>query len=107
MSPQYSFYSYKSATSPEPAVLFIYTCPNGATIKERMLYASFSRSMTATAKAEADVKVSKRMEASGPEEISESAIRQEMDPQPEAQESTAGSAVASSGFARPKRPGRR
>lgn len=35
-SPRYSFYHYPDSE----AVIFIYTCPSGSSIKERMLYAS-------------------------------------------------------------------
>ena len=71
-----------------------------------MLYASFSRSMVSSAETEAGVKASKRVEASGPEDITESAIRQEMGLESKAESSSTGS-TASTGFARPKRPGRR
>jgi twinfilin-like protein len=35
-SPRYTFYHYPDSD----AVIFIYTCPTGSSIKERMLYAS-------------------------------------------------------------------
>jgi twinfilin-like protein len=97
--PRYSFYRYThtyngSSSSP---VLFIYTCPSGSKIKERMLYAASSRSAIQVAEAEAGLKVEKKIEASSPDEISEESIDGDLHPKVEVKKA----------FERPKRPGRK
>lgn len=96
IKPSYTFYRYPSTSS----VLFIYTCPASSKIKERMVYASSSRSVQEIARLEG-VEVVKRLEAGGPEEVTEERLREEV--QPKTEEATGGS----KGFARPKRPGRK
>lgn len=97
--PRYSFYRYThsyngSSSSP---ILFIYTCPSGSKIKERMLYAASSRSAIQVAEAEAGLKVEKKIEASSPDEISEESIDADLHPKVEIKKA----------FERPKRPGRK
>jgi twinfilin-like protein len=77
--------------------LFIYTCPSGSKIKERMLYAASSRSAIQLAEAEAGLKVEKKIEASSPDEISEESIDGDLHPKVEVKKA----------FERPKRPGRK
>jgi len=95
--PSYTFYRYPSTST----ALFIYTCPPSSKIKERMVYASSSRSVQEIARLEG-VEVAKRLEAGGPEEMTEERLREEV--QPKTEETTAG---GRQGFARPKRPGRK
>ena len=64
------------------------------------MYASSSRSVQELARSEG-LEVAKRLEAGGPEEVTEERLRDEV--QPKAEEAGAGR----QGFARPKRPGRK
>jgi twinfilin len=83
--PRYSFYRYThtyNGTSSSP-ILFIYTCPSGSKIKERMLYAASSRSAIQVAEAEAGIKVEKKIEASSPDEIDEESIDGDLHPKAE------------------------
>lgn len=95
--PRYSFYRHTDASTSTTPIVFIYTCPSGSKVKERMVY-STSRNYVATQVAqEAGLVVEKKMEASDPEDISESAIEEEFKPKVEVKKT----------FDRPKRPGRR
>ena len=97
--PRYSFYRYThthNGISSSP-ILFIYTCPSGSKIKERMLYAASSRSAVQVAEAEAGLKIEKKIEASSPEDISEESIDGDLHPKVEVKKA----------FERPKRPGRK
>lgn len=110
-SPQYTYYHYPDSD----AVIFIYTCPSGSKIKERMLFAS-SRNNALVIAGEQGLKIAKKVciasaslninsisdksqiEAFGPDEISGDRLREEVfPPQDEGPKR---------GFARPKRPGR-
>lgn len=95
-SPRYSFYRYSSPSTPA-AIVFIYTCPSGSKIKERMLYASSRAAVVAIAEKEAGLSVAKKMEASGPDELTEAVLEEEFKPRVEVKRA----------FERPKRPGRR
>lgn len=55
-SPRYTFYHYPDSD----AVIFMYTCPSGSSIKERMLYAS-SRNNALGIASEQGLKVSKKV----------------------------------------------
>lgn len=97
--PRYSFYRFThthagAETSP---ILFIYTCPSGSKIKERMLYAASSRSAVQIAEAEAGVKVDKKIEAGSPEDVTEETVLGDLHPKVEVKKA----------FERPKRPGRK
>lgn len=65
-----------------------------------MVYASSKRSVLEVARLEG-VEVAKRIEASGPEEVTAEMLREEVQPKGD---NTAG---GKQGFARPKRPGKR
>ncbi|OJJ88423.1 twinfilin [Aspergillus glaucus CBS 516.65] len=92
-SPQYTYYHYPDSD----AVIFIYTCPSGSKIKERMLFAS-SRNNALVIAGEQGLKIARKIEAFGPDEISGDRLREEVfPPQDEGPKR---------GFARPKRPGR-
>ncbi|KAM0125154.1 hypothetical protein ACHAP3_009901 [Botrytis cinerea] len=96
--PRFSFYRYThdhngSTSSP---IVFIYTCPSGSKIKERMIYASSSRSAQQLAESEAGLTIEKRLEAGSPEDISQESIDSDLHPKTEVKKT----------FARPKRPGR-
>ncbi|EXJ95508.1 hypothetical protein A1O1_00630 [Capronia coronata CBS 617.96] len=116
--PSYSFYSVPrshEAGNPGPGAIFIYVCPGTSKVKERMVYASSRRGVLQIADEEG-VKVLKTLEAGEPDDLvgrlddevkalagpSEDA---EADGKDAAPASTAG--PARTGFARPKRPGKR
>ncbi|KAH0349021.1 actin monomer binding protein-like protein, partial [Aureobasidium melanogenum] len=90
--PRYSFYNYPG----QQGVVFMYSCPSKSKIKERMVYAS-SRSQLVTLASNVGLNITKRLEASSPDEWSASTLASEFQEQK----------VESKGFARPKRPGRR
>ncbi|KAJ5584979.1 Actin-binding cofilin/tropomyosin type [Penicillium hispanicum] len=92
-SPRYSFYHYPGSD----VVVFVYTCPTGSSIKERMLHASSRRSAIAVAEGEG-LKIEKKIEASSPDEITAHRLQEEVSP-PQNQ-------GTARGFARPRRPGR-
>ncbi|KAL9111275.1 MAG: hypothetical protein Q9227_004354 [Pyrenula ochraceoflavens] len=92
--PSYTFYHYPST----PSIVFIYSCPSTTSVKGRMVYASSRNSVVQLAKDE-DVEVSKRIEVGGPEDVTETSLRDEVMPKAETE--------TKQGFARPKRPGRR
>jgi twinfilin-like protein len=94
--PSYTFYHYPSTSS----IVFIYTCPGSSKIKERMVYATSKRSVLEVARLEG-VEVAKRLEASGPEEVTAAMLQEEVQP------ASDGAAGGKQGFARPKRPGKR
>jgi len=62
-----------------------------------MLYAASSRSAVQVATEEAGLAIEKRVEAGSPDEISEQSILDDLHPKAEVK----------TGFARPKRPGRK
>ncbi|KAL2222003.1 putative actin monomer binding protein [Thermoascus aurantiacus ATCC 26904] len=92
-SPRYTFYHYPDSD----VVIFIYTCPSKSSIKERMLYASTRRVAILVGENEG-IKVSKKIEGSSPDEITEARLREEVYPPQDD--------GSKRGFARPKRPGR-
>jgi len=96
--PSYTFYHYPATG----AVVFIYTCPSGSKVKERMLYASCRAGLLELAKGEGVV-VAKRIEIGEPSEIGADRLKEELEA-PKAEDSNGG---ARQGFARPKRPGRK
>jgi twinfilin-like protein len=78
-------------------IIFIYTCPSGSKIKERMVYASSRLGVVGVAEKEANLKISKKLEASDPEDLSPSSIEEEFKPKIEVKKA----------FDRPRRPGRK
>ncbi|KAI4279849.1 MAG: hypothetical protein L6R38_004909 [Xanthoria sp. 2 TBL-2021] len=97
--PRYSFYRYTHDVDGQTtnSIIFIYTCPSGSKVKERMIYASFKKVVMDTASAEAGIEIAKKLEASSPAEITPEMIGEEFQPRQEQKQ----------GFARPKRPGKR
>ncbi|KAH8705268.1 putative actin monomer binding protein [Talaromyces proteolyticus] len=92
-SPRYAYYHYPGSD----VVVFIYTCPSGSSIKERMLYAS-TRRMAVTLGESQGLKLEKKIEGSAPLEITASRLQEEVNPPQDE--------GPKRGFARPKRPGR-
>ena len=95
--PSYAFYHYPGSSS----VLFIYTCPSGSKIKDRMVYAS-SRAFVPLIAKDQGVEVAKRLEFGTPDEVTAEVLKEAVDPKGEEP-----SARSGGGFARPKRPGKR
>ena len=96
--PTYSFYKHTNGS-----VLFIYCCPAGCSVKERMTYAASARSVPLMAEKEANLSVTQKMEVSGTDEMSEKDIIRDIEPE----KAASSSGGQGSSFARPKRPGRR
>ena len=61
--PRYSFFRYRRETQggEDSEVVFIYTCPSGSKVKERMVYACSVRGVMAAANKEAGLEVTKRV----------------------------------------------
>lgn len=93
--PRYAFYRHDD---PAASILFISTCPSGAKIRERMIYAASRGNVVSLAQNEAGLKVAKKLEATNPDEVTEQVIRDEFKTE---------EVVKKEGFAKPKRPGRR
>lgn len=93
--PRYAFYRHNDANG---SIVFISTCPSGAKIRERMLYAASRGNVVSLAQNEGGLKVVKKLEAGDPVEVSEQVILEEFKVEEK---------VESKGFAKPKRPGRR
>lgn len=98
--PSYAFYRYPGT----PETVFLYTCPGGSKVKERMVYASTRSSVLSIAKDEG-VDVSKRLEQGDAGEITADRLGEEVGVGGGAKEEAA--VPSSRGFARPKRPGKR
>lgn len=58
--PRYSFFRYSDGGE-ESAIIFIYTCPSGSKIKERMLYATSKLTFVKAVEDEAGLNVVKRV----------------------------------------------
>ena len=100
--PRYSFYSHPSSPGAEPHILFVYTCPSISKIKERMVYSTSKSWTRVVAERDAGIAVSKTLEATEPSDLTVDALAEGIQ--------TPGSTSTESkpsGFARPKRPGRR
>lgn len=101
--PRYTFYSHPSSTQADPKILFIYTCPSGSKIKERMIYSTSKSWTRIVAERDAGITVTKSLEATEPNEITAESLGGDTS----AESSATEGAKPSTGFARPKRPGRR
>ncbi|KAI4212152.1 MAG: hypothetical protein LQ351_005182 [Letrouitia transgressa] len=97
--PRYSFFRHEWSVEGETKrdIVFIYTCPPGSKVKERMVYATMKRWACKAASEAGGFEVAKRLEASSPEEITAEVIEEEFQPKQEVKQ----------GFSKPKRPGRR
>ena len=118
--PRYSFYRHAyndgASSTANTAIVFIYTCPTSAKIKERMLYASSRQSTLNIAERGVGLTIAKKvcciclnstncarltqlpkLEASDPSDITAGTIEEEFAPKQEAKTS----------FSKPKRPGKR
>ncbi|CAD6565825.1 MAG: Twinfilin-1 [Alectoria sarmentosa] len=97
--PRYSFFRYTHHVegSEQSPIVFIYTCPSGSKIKERMVYASTKQGFLAAMSSDMGVEIAKRLELSSPSEITASTLEDEFRPKQEQKQ----------GFSKPKRPGKR
>lgn len=98
--PRYSFYRHGyvgEGGKSEEATVFIYTCPTATPVKQRMIYASSKRSVETLAERDAGLTLVRKLEATNPSEINAQTLEDEFRQKEEQK----------SGFARPKRPGRR
>jgi twinfilin-like protein len=93
--PRYAFYRHNDEAG---SIVFISTCPSGAKIRERMLYAASRGNVVSLAQGEGGLKVVKKLEATNPDEVSEKVILEEFKVEEKEEKK---------GFAKPKRPGRR
>lgn len=96
--PRYSFYS----TPQEGEIVFVYTCPTGSKIKERMVYSTSKSWTRIVAERDAGIVVGRSLEGTEPSEITGELVGGG-----KVEETVVETKPASSGFARPKRPGRR
>nr|OQO24702.1 hypothetical protein B0A51_08616 [Rachicladosporium sp. CCFEE 5018] len=101
--PRLSFYSFPS-TSPEPKILYIYTCPTASKVKERMMYSTSKTFTRLIAQESAGVVVAKSIEASDPSDMDIAELEREFGAKASGEEQTTST---SRGFARPKRAGKR
>lgn len=92
--PRFSFYKHTTSDAP---IIFISTCPSTSKIKERMLYAASRSVVIQLAQGEAGITIAKRIEATNPDEVTAQTIADEFKQKTETK----------TGFARPKRPGKR
>lgn len=93
--PRYAFYRHDDSAA---SIVFISTCPSGAKIRERMLYAASRGNVVSLAQNEGGLKVAKKLEATNPDEVTEQVIEEEFKSEEKEEKK---------GFAKPKRPGRR
>lgn len=61
--PRYSFFRYTHHVerSEQSPIVFIYTCPSGSKIKERMVYASTKQGFLAAMSSDMGVEIAKRV----------------------------------------------
>ncbi|KAK9451388.1 uncharacterized protein V1518DRAFT_8377 [Limtongia smithiae] len=99
-APRYTFYLYTHVHdgAETESLVFLYTCPAGSTIRERMMYASCRGGAIAGAEAATGLPVAKRLEGSDGTEASAATLEAALHPHAEA---------APRAFARPRAPGRR
>ncbi|OZJ04115.1 hypothetical protein BZG36_02866 [Bifiguratus adelaidae] len=104
-SPRFTFYTsgaHQDSTE-RPAVLFIYTCPLGSKIKERMVYSSAKAVVCSVAADEIGLRIVRKLETSDPHDLTADHISNEMGPTEPAQPLLG----SKPGFKRPAAPGRR
>jgi len=99
-SPRFIFYRHDDTSS--TPVLFISTCPSSSKIRERMLFAASRNQVIQYAQTEGGVTIAKRLEVTNPDEVTERVIQEEV-----GETGKEEVPAAKSGFARPKRPGKR
>ncbi|POS86033.1 hypothetical protein EPUL_000947, partial [Erysiphe pulchra] len=97
--PRFSFYRYvhtHNGVTSSP-ILFIYTCPSDSRPKEKMLYATSSRSVRQLAKQAAGINIIKSIEENDPADITLESVHADLYPS---------TPMLTKNFDRPRRPGR-
>ncbi|KAJ7632156.1 hypothetical protein FB45DRAFT_911660 [Roridomyces roridus] len=101
----YAFFAWKHAPSRRD-IVYIYSCPSGSPVKQRMVYASGFNALFFHAKnILADSLLTRKIETSTPTEIDEVYLRSELDLV--SGQGTPGSGEEKKPFARPRGPARR
>ena len=103
-APRYSFYSVPANVA---EILFIYTCPSGSKIKERMIYATGKSWTKTVAERDAGITIARTLEATEPSELSPEQLGGGGGKDEGVQAGAEAKSTSGSGFSRPKRPGRR
>ncbi|CAO3645336.1 unnamed protein product [Mucor hiemalis] len=124
-APRFTFYIYQSGVN--ESLVFIYTCPSGSKIRERMLYSSSKANVINAAESEVSLKVIKKFETSDLSDLTSDYFAEELDNQSiksQRSDSNGGSGASTptgsvvgdriqmlggtqGGFKRPAAPGRR
>lgn len=62
-APRYAFYTYKHSLdgAEQSSLVFIYTCPSGSKVRERMVYASSKEGLVAAARADIGLDIAKKV----------------------------------------------
>eukprot|EP01096_Ripella_sp_DP13-Kostka_P018225 TRINITY_DN9786_c0_g1_i1.p1 TRINITY_DN9786_c0_g1~~TRINITY_DN9786_c0_g1_i1.p1 ORF type:complete len:343 (-),score=156.66 TRINITY_DN9786_c0_g1_i1:72-1073(-) len=89
-------YTHDYKGEQQAPIFFIYSCPDGATVRNRMLYSTV-KATACEAAAHLGVEITKKIEVSEPSEVTENSLSEEIHP-PEVEQNK--------GFQRPSRPGR-
>lgn len=93
--PRYVFYRYREIEA--APLLFIYSCPSGSKVKERMIYSTSRAYVASKVAEEAGLTIDKKMEASDSDDLSATALADEFKSKVEVKKT----------FDRPRRPGKR
>lgn len=89
-------YTHDFKGEQQSPTFFIYSCPDGASVRSRMLYSTV-KATACDAASHLGVQITKKIEVSDPSEITENSLHEEIHP-PEVEQKQ--------GFQRPSRPGR-
>ncbi|KAK3828469.1 MAG: hypothetical protein J3Q66DRAFT_409872, partial [Benniella sp.] len=102
-SPRFTFFAYEHTHkgTAHDSLVFIYTCPTGSKIKERMVYASGRAGVLQEAKERAGLNVDKKLETADVKELTEHHILEELYPP---QEPSSSSVSGAKGFKKPVGP---
>lgn len=100
--PRYSFYNEGAR---QGGAVFIYTCPSGSKIKERMVYSTGKSWTRNFVERDVGVVVGRSLEGTEPEEVAGELMGGGAAEEEVVAETT--KPIGGSGFARPKRPGRK
>ncbi|RCK67181.1 Twinfilin-1 [Candida viswanathii] len=104
-SPQYSVYAYRPGS-----LAFIYSCPSGSAVKDRMVYAAFKNSLINHLKgklAGAGVAIDKNLEVGDLDELELSELQSGQQEEAESVDSSSSSSKTGLKFNKPKGPRRR
>nr|POE58980.1 isoform 3 of twinfilin-1 [Quercus suber] len=105
--PRFSFYSHPATKGWQPEIWFMYTCPTASKVKERMIYSTGKSWARTVAERDAEIVIERSVEASEPSDLTTDVLESSHASSAQGGDAGADAKPASSGFARPKRPGRR